>query len=176
MRRRDLLLGGGAVAAIAAAAAMARLVGWRWGKPSTPETFAALPAGSPLLWVAVDVLVPAHGDQPAASETEILPRLDRWVASSPQRTRFYLRNWFTFEEEVRRRLRYEDGRPDSRKLEALFRQWHREYRRERPGPAARFFEQLRRDVLRVYYSSPAGWDSVGYAGPPMRSRPPGPSA
>jgi hypothetical protein len=173
VRRRDVLLAGAALVVVAAAGAVARFVGWRGTTaPEPPVRLTALPAGSePLLLAAAEVLVPRHGGHPAASEIDLLPRLDRWVASSPSRARFYRRRWPAFEEEVRMRLRYEQGRPDPRKLRALFQQWYREYRRERPGEAARFFEQLRRDVLRAYYSSPAGWASVAYAGPVTRPHP-----
>lgn len=40
--------------------------------------------------------------------------------------------------------------------------------RDRPGGAARrFFEGMRRDAMRLYYSHPAAWPALGFAGPPQ---------
>jgi hypothetical protein len=119
--------------------------------------------------VAADVLVPRAGDHPAASEIDLLPRLDRWVASSPRRARFYREIWPAFETEVR--TRSGEALPDPKELQVLFGRWHEAYRRGRPSDAARFFEQLRRDVLSIYYSSPQGWASLGYAGRVVRAQP-----
>jgi hypothetical protein len=151
----------------------------RWGRgrgDAGPATrvgrppHASLPEGSEaLLLAAADVLVPRHGVHPAASEIDFLPRLDRWVASSPQRARSYREMWPAFEREVR--ARSGAALPDPKELQVLFGRWHEAYRKDRPSDAARFFEQLRRDVLRVYYSSPQGWASLGYAGRVVRAQP-----
>ena len=61
--------------------------------------------------------------------------------------------------------------PDPNELQVLFGRWHEAYRKDRPSEAARFFEQLRRDVLRIYYSSPQGWASLGYAGRVVHPQP-----
>ena len=57
-------------------------------------------------------------------------------------------------------------------LVPLLRDWYAEYR-DAPQPSnnARFADDFRRDVLRIYYASPAGWRSVGYDGPVHRSHP-----
>ena len=119
--------------------------------------------------MAADVLVPRHGVHPAASEIDFLPRLDRWVASSPLRARSYREWWPAFETEVR--ARSGEVLPDPKELQMLFGRWHEAYRKDRPSDAARFFEQLRRDVLRIYYSSPQGWASLGYAGRVVHAQP-----
>lgn len=177
MRRRDFLWGAAAIAGAAIAGAVgggALLLRWgRWrGEVTRIERtpHASLPEGSEaLLLAAADVLVPRFGAHPAASEIDLLPRLDRWVASSPRRTRFYREIWPAFESEVRARSR--EALPDPKELQVLFGRWHEAYRRGRPSDAARFFEQLRRDVLSIYYSSPQGWASLGYAGRVVRAQP-----
>jgi hypothetical protein len=174
VKRRDFLWG---AAAIAGAAAWSALL--RWGKPrdeATPVERAptpqhtALPEGSEaLLLVAADVLVPRSDVHPAASEIDLMPRLERWIASSARRARSYRETWPAFETEVR--ARSGEALPDPKELQVLFGRWHEAYRENRPSDAARFFEQFRRDVLRVYYSSPQGWASLGYAGRVVRAQP-----
>jgi hypothetical protein len=174
VRRRDFLWG---AAAIAGAVVWSALL--RWGRPRDEATsveqtptpqHTALPEGSEaLLLVAADVLVPRSDIHPAASEIDLLPRLERWIASSPRRARFYREIWPAFETEVRARSGGE--LPDPKELQVLFGRWHEAYRRGRPSDAARFFEQLRRDVLSIYYSSPQGWASLGYAGRVVRAQP-----
>jgi len=174
VRRRDFLWGAAAITGALGAGAFLR---WDRGRgdagPATRvgrTTLASLPEGSEaLLLAAADVLVPRHGVHPAASEIDLLPRLDRWVAGSPLRARSYRETWPAFEREVR--ARSGEAIPDPKELQVLFGRWHEAYRQDRPSDAARFFEQLRRDVLRIYYSSPQGGASVGYAGRVVRPQP-----
>ena len=179
MRRRTFLVGGLLVANGAA------LGLWRWLRrsvPSLPEHAQELaPASAPkrllapeseiLLLAVADVVVPADGDAPAASGIDFVPALERWVRTSPERERIYTAWWPVFERALRARVPLRSGRPEPEALEQALDTWHREYRVAGASIPARFFEQLRRDILRVYYASPAGWASVGYRGPVHRSHP-----
>jgi len=180
VKRRDFLWGAVAIAGAAVAGALLR-----WGRgrgaatkaghaphasPRQQTPYAALPERSEaLLLAAADVLVPRHGVHPAASEIDFLPRLDRWIASSERRARTYRETWPAFESELRAHSGTE--LPDPKELQLLFGRWYEAYRQERPSDAARCFEQLRRDVLRIYYSSPQGGASLGYVGRVVRAHP-----
>lgn len=175
MRRRDFLLGGSGL--VAAAAGL-----WLWRRGGTRERLAATPsaiapgtvvpeADLPLLLALADAVVPRDGDQPAASGIDLLPRLERWVQASPGRMRLYAFGWPLLAAELRRRFGAGTPAPDA--LEPVLETWYREYRDGSAGEAARFFEQLRRDVLRAYWSSPTGWAAVGYTGPAHLAAPPG---
>jgi hypothetical protein len=148
------------------AAAIAWLFGGR-GSPLPPDSVFA-PGSEPLLLAVADAVVPRVGEHPAASEIDILPRLERWVESSPYRRRIYRRGWPPFERQIRARTATRGDRPDPEILTGLLERWYRDYREGRGHESARFFEQLRRDTLRAYYGSPAGWISLGYTGRPQR--------
>jgi hypothetical protein len=177
VKRRDFLWGALAVAGAAVAGALLRWRGTATKTARTPQAsppqqapYTALPEGSEaLLLVAADVLVPRQGVHPAASEIDFLPRLDRWIASSARRARTYRETWPAFESEVR--AHSGEALPDPKELQVLFGRWYEAYRQKRPSDAARCFEQLRRDVLRIYYSSPQGGASLGYVGRVVRAHP-----
>jgi hypothetical protein len=113
------------------------------------------------------VVVPPDGDSPPASGIDLLPRLERWVGSSSGRRALYEKGWPA----LASRVRALGPEPDAAALEALCAELHRAFREGRSDGAASFFEQLRRDVLRVYWSSPAGWAAVGYTGPAHEAHP-----
>lgn len=122
-------------------------------------------ARQPLLLALADVIVPRAGDSPAASEIDLVPRLERWVERSPNVARIYAVAWKDMDAAVRAQVRFEAGRPDPQALHALCERWFREYTdAPRPSRAALVFEQLRWDVLTVYYASPAGRTFVGDPG------------
>jgi len=129
-----------------------------------------------ILFAVADLIVPREGDLPAASEIDLIPRLERWARSSESRLRLYQRGWPQLRNLIQETA-FQNGRLDSEKLAASMKHWFLIYRRRlRGGPkGVPFFEQLRRDVLRVYYASPAGWATVGYTGPGHRSSPLGES-
>jgi hypothetical protein len=175
VRRRDFLLGGAGLAAAAAGL-------WLWrrgGERSTPAPATearilggVMPAAElPLLLALADAVVPRDGSQPAASEIDLLPRLERWITASPGRMRLYVAGWPPLASELRRRFGRQATDPQA--LEPLLESWYREFRDGTTGAAAHFFEQVRRDVLRAYWSSPAGWSAVGYTGPAHLAAPPG---
>jgi hypothetical protein len=169
-----------ASAAFLAAATAAGL--WRlWGrkKATTPAPSGApagiVPLRSQVLFFAVaDAVVPRWGGHPSASEIDLVPRLERRVKGLPRREAFYRRNWPYLERDLRRRVRFEADRPDPVELAGLLEEWFAEFRSEMvPSAAAHMFEVLRRDVLMVYYTSPAGRGAVGYDGPVRRTHPRG---
>jgi len=166
VKRRSFLLGGLAATVAVGGAVIARLFGGRGAPPPSDSVFA--PGSEPLLLAVADAVVPRAGEHPAASEIDLLPRLERWVESSPSRRRSYRRGWPPFERQIRAQTATGGARPDPEALAGLLERWHRDYREGRGHEYARFFEQLRRDTLRVYYGSPAGWISLGYNGRPQR--------
>jgi hypothetical protein len=175
VRRRDFLVASAAVTAGAAAVGVVRV--FRSGGGTEPSDAAAAPLfpaeDEALLLAVADHIVPRDGDHPAASEIDLIPRLERWARASESRLRIYRRGWPALREQMAK-VRVVDGRPHPQGLARRMKLWHRIHRRNRRARrAVRFFEQLRRDVLRAYYSSPAGWASVGYAGPVHRTQPPG---
>jgi hypothetical protein len=120
----------------------------------------------PLLLAVMDAIVPRFGAHPAASEIDLLPRLDRCLDASPEGPDVFRRHWPSFEREIRQRVPFRAGRPDPDALHDVLAQWHRDYATESdPSLPASYFEGLRRYVLLAYYTSPAGWASVDYSGP-----------
>ncbi len=189
MKRRDFLAGGVIVAA-GAAAGVAQWLARRAGDAGPeaapdPAATASPPPGTPpsagpifppqdhaLLLTLADLIVPREGVYPAASETDLIPRLEAWAASSPSRRRIYVGGWPELKKLIGR-LPSVDGLPDTERLARKMHGWHGRFRRrrQRGNKGVRFFEQLRRDVLRLYYASPAGAATVGYSGPVHRSHP-----
>jgi hypothetical protein len=167
--RRRLLLAG-----VAALAALVAFLTRRWTLPEAEVAMPALPEPeSPaarlipardqeLLLRVADVIVPGDGDSPSARGIDLLPRLERWVASAPGRRDLYTSVWPQFAGRVRALVGPEPAAAD---LERLCWSWFRAYRDGSADEVGRFFEQLRRDVLRVYWASPTGWAAVGYGGP-----------
>jgi len=124
-----------------------------------PETLATL-------LVIADVIVPRSGNSPAASEIDLVPRLERLIRSSPAALKTYRKRWPTLAKNIQEKVPVLEGRPDPAELARLLRIYHRRFRRtRRGGKLGNAFEQLRRDVLRVYYASPAGQAFAGYPGP-----------
>ncbi len=172
MRRRSFLIAGAAIVAAAVAAVLSRL--HRREVPATAPASIFPARTQPVLFAVADAIVPRWGVHPAASEIDLVPRLERWVRAAPRRRRFYQREWESFEAGIRRRVPFAGDRPEPEALVTLFEGWYDDFRTQAdPDTHVRLFEQLRRDVLRVYYASPAGWASVGYAGPVHRTHPMG---
>ena len=177
MRRRSFLIAAAAIVAVAVGAVLSRLlrrqVPAQAHGPARPAPASIFPARTqPVLFAVADAIVPRYGEHPAASEIDLVPRLERWVRAAPRRRRFYQREWESFEAEIRRRVPFAGDRPEPEALIPLFEGWYHDFRTQAdPDTHVRLFEQLRRDVLRVYYASPAGWASVGYAGPVHRTHP-----
>lgn len=188
MKRRVFLISSAILAAGVSAFSLARWTKlFRWGEPtplepaeSTQETGPDQSEGDAiftsedeaLLFAVADLIVPREGDLPAASEIDLIPRLERWARTSEARLRLYRRGWPGLRDLIHEKA-FQDGELDSEKLGASMQHWFLVYRRRRRGGprGVPFFEQLRRDILRVYYSSPAGWAVVGYSGPGHRSSP-----
>jgi hypothetical protein len=181
MRRRSFLIAAAAIVAAAVVATLSRLlrreVPAQAPEPARPAPASIFPARTqPVLFAVADVIVPRYGEHPAASEIDLVPQLERWVRAAPRRRRFYQREWENFEARIRRSVPFAGDRPEPEALIPLFEGWYDDFRTQAdPDTHVRLFEQLRRDVLRVYYASPAGWASVGYAGPVMRAHPRGES-
>ncbi|MFK7898231.1 MAG: hypothetical protein AB8G23_20530 [Myxococcota bacterium] len=148
-------------------------------KPENPPEpgFFALEDRSALFALA-DIIVPRDGAVPAASEVDLLPSLEAWITSDASRQLTYAAFW----PELARATR-ENATPDTSaaartaddlrplpELEAACATWYAEYRAQgdRASSAAKLFEQLRRDVIRTYYSTAAGHAVLGYDGPAMR--------
>ncbi len=122
----------------------------------------------PLLLAVADAIVPREGELPAASEIDILPKLESWARRSASRLRIYEKGWPKFRALLERKGEAGASGPSQHTLRRL----HVRYRLDKHPPReAAFFEQLRRDVLRLYYASPAGWASVSYTGPVHRPHP-----
>jgi hypothetical protein len=138
------------------------------GRPGGERVF---PASSRALVVAlIDVIVPRDADAPSGSEVVSPERLEKWAGAESERARFYRRSWSALENAIEQQVPVADGTPDPRALDELCWRWYRRFRTRRPPPEAALFEQIRRDVLKLYYSSAAGWASVGYSGPGQRNR------
>lgn len=188
MRRRVFLISGAILTAGVSAFSLVRWTNlFRRDEPvlleptaSTGETTADLAEGEviftaedeAILFAVADLIVPREGDLPAASEIDLIPRLERWARTSESRLRLYRRGWPGLRDLIQEKA-IRDGQLDSEQLAASMKHWFQIYRRRRRGgpKGVPFFEQLRRDILRVYYASPAGWAAVGYAGPGHRSSP-----
>jgi hypothetical protein len=189
VRRRDFLV----AAAVAAGGATAAGVAHWLRRPQESETLEVPtpsdaeaepdvadsdplfpPEDEPLVLTFADVVVPRDGESPAASEIDLLPRLEEHVRASASRLRIYRRGWPELREMLEKRIARAPDRPQAHVLRGAMRFCHLSYRRrERSKPRVRLAEQFRRDVLRVYYASPAGWASVGYTGPAYRAPAPG---
>jgi hypothetical protein len=171
-----VLIGGAALAGLAAAAWLARpLRGARaWLASRIGGGDALFPAETASVFLAVaDVIVPRDGDSPAASEIDFLPLFERFVRAEPGRLRLYREQWPAFAARVRALSTTAGQLPDADRIRAEYERWYAHFREARRGgdDTSRFAEQLRRDVLRVYYASPAGWAYVGYPGPARRGHP-----
>jgi hypothetical protein len=137
-----------------------------------PERPLLSPASRRVLGYFADVIVPAWNGHPAASAGDFLARFEALARATPDRVDAYGRFFERFVATVAARVPLLPGPPDPLALAALFEAWQHEWRTQaKPSFAAQFFEMLRRDVLRSYYSSPAGWKAVGYAGPVHRAAP-----
>jgi hypothetical protein len=140
--------------------------------PSPPSLFSAVERR--VLALFADAILPAWHDEPAASAGDFLARFEAFARSAPERSDAYGRWFERFVNAVDARVPLLPGPADPVALAALFAGWQQEWRSEaRPSFGAQFFEMLRRDVLRTYYASPAGWKAVGYAGPVHRATPDG---
>jgi hypothetical protein len=124
------------------------------------------PEDHALLFILTDLIVPREGEHPAASEIDLLPRLEGWIRSSERRVRTYRKNWPAMLK-VANRLTSADGKLNQVKLAKRMHTWGKRFRKQKRVHRAivPFFEQFRRDVMRAYYSSPEGWASMGYTGP-----------
>lgn len=169
MKRRDFIRIIWRSAAVAVTGAL-RVGGFLGVRPAAAQRRGIFAARDHALLLALaDVIVPRSGDSPGAGEIDIVPRLEEWIRGSEQRAQTYARGWPALVRAVRARVPHRDGRLEEAKLEELCADLYRGYRQERRSVEAVTFEQLRRDVLRLYYASPAGWAWVGYLGPPYLS-------
>jgi hypothetical protein len=122
-------------------------------------------------WFA-DVIVPEWNGHPPASAGDFLARFEALAHATAGRADSYGRLFERFARQVDARVTLLPGPPDPQALGTLFEAFAHEWRTQaKPSFAAQFFEMLRRDVLRSYYASPAGWKSLGYAGPVHRATP-----
>jgi hypothetical protein len=164
---RTLLLG---LAAIVGGVPGRRLAAYAVPDPAAGPLFPA--ASRRLLAQLADVIVPAWDGQPAAGSDDFVTRFEALARAAPDRVDAYGRFFERFVQAVGAHVPLEPGPPDPLALGALFEIRHREWRTQpKPSFGAQFFEMLRRDVLRTYYSSPAGWKAVGYTGPAHRAAP-----
>jgi hypothetical protein len=173
LRRRSflttLLLG---LAAFVGGAPGRWLAAWAQSAPADAAQLSS--ASRRLLGHFADVIVPKWNDHPAASAGDFVARFEALARQTPGRDDTY-RRWFErFATAVGARVPLSPGPPDAPALHALFEAWHREWRTQ-PSPSfeAQFFEMLRRDVMRTFYASPAGWKAAGFAGPVHRATPDG---
>ena len=174
LRRRSflatLLLG---LAAFIGGAPGRWLAAWAEPAATAGETLFSS-SSSRLLAQFADVIVPEWNGQPAASAGDFVARFEALARQTPGREDTYQRSFKRFAAAVGSRVPLSPAPLDSEALHALFDAWHREWR-TRPNPSfdAQFFEMLRRDVMRTYYASPAGWKAVGFSGPVHRATPDG---
>ena len=123
-----------------------------------PETLSTL-------LVIADVIVPRHGDSPSASEIDLIARLERLISDSPARAATYRTQWVKLAKTIQEKVPVVDGKPDPDELARHLRIYHGRFRRtRRGGDLGNAFEQLRRDVMRIYYTSPEGRAWVGHDG------------
>lgn len=176
MSRRSFVWAAVLLAAALVTASLSRLAApWlrRGPRPAEPERgsaserpFLVPPERIPVLLAVSDVIVPREGEAPAASEIDLVPRLERWLRVSASNAGLYRAHLARFDATIRARIPFSSGRPDPELLRRLCESWYRDVREGAPSSGeAALFERLRRDVLRVYYASPAGWAVVGYGGP-----------
>jgi hypothetical protein len=124
-----------------------------------------------LLLALADAIVPRFGSHPAASEIDLVPRLERSLRLLGDDD-FFRSNWSAFAAAILARIPV-TSRADAETLRPVVEHFYLEARAPNPGLAARYLEALRWGVLRAYYSSPEGWRAAGYAGPVHRSHPAG---
>jgi hypothetical protein len=144
-------------------------------KPKTPTSPDApvFPEEDHIYLLSIaDVIVPREGDLPAASEIDIIARLEVLAHSSKSRLRLYRNDWPKLRK-LLNKVPMEEGKLDKGGLERRMQGWLRNYReKERVfRKSISFLEVLRRDILMTYYSTPAGWAAVGYTGPIHRMNP-----
>jgi hypothetical protein len=129
----------------------------------------------PLLAILASAIVPRDGRHPGAGEIALLAGLETVIDESPDGADFFREHWPALARAVRERVPHRGGAPVPARLEAQLLAWHLEYEVEdAPSVPASVFEGLRRNVLLAYYSTAAGWASVGYPGPvhaELRHRP-----
>lgn len=178
MKRRSFLFALVAIVGSAVAAGVWRSLRRRSPGPGAREGGGVArelwgsPESTALLLAVANAIVPREGEAPGAGEIDLLARLGPWVELLPQRARFYGQGWPEFERAVREQVRFRGPDPDPESLHAQLADWFASYQAApRRSPRAYFFEVLRQDVLRVYYSSPEGWAALGYSGPPHRMHP-----
>jgi hypothetical protein len=132
------------------------------------------PGSRRLLVVFADVIVPEWNGHPSGGSGEFAARFAALAEVTAGRADSYSRFFERFVKEVAVRVPLLPGPPDPGALGLLFERWHQEFRTEpKPSFAAQFFEMLRRDVMRTYYATPAGWRALGYQGPAHRATPDG---
>jgi len=132
------------------------------------------PGSRRLLAVFADAIVPEWNGHPSGGAGDFTARFEALAEVTAGRADNYGRFFERFVKEVDARVPLLPGPPDPAELGALFERWHREFRTETKTTfAAQFFEMLRRDVMRAYYATPAGWRSVDYHGPAHRATPDG---
>ena len=119
-----------------------------------------------LLRQLADAIVPREGEHPGAGELDLLPALSRWIEADSHRLAFYRASWPRFAEIARSEL---GPTPSPEAVTALCGDWLRAWAGGARG-APMVFEQLRLDVLRVYYASAEGWRALGFPGPAHLSR------
>jgi hypothetical protein len=131
------------------------------------------PNAQPLLLAVANVIAPRLDAHPGAGEIDLLPRLEQSIAAGSIGSEVFRTRWPSFEQAIRARVSFAANHaPDASALAEVLEGWYLEYRNEaEPSLAASYLEVLRRSVLAAYYSSPAGWASVGYPGPVKRPRP-----
>lgn len=135
------------------------------GDPS-PQSQIFAPESWPVLFAVADAIVPRFRDQPAASEIDLLPRLERCIELSPDGAEMFRAGWSRFEQALRQHVPAQSGRLDPAVLQQTLEAWQVDYATQLDPPlAASYFEGLRRNVLLAYYTSPVGWASSGYHGP-----------
>lgn len=170
-RRGVLVLLAGGVAGLAGAWAWLLRRG-RGGAPlaeeaprEAPEPLVA-PETLPLFLFVANAIVPRSGVSPGAGEIDIMPRIERWAATSPSTRRLYREGWPRLAAAIDAHARGADGQPDADAVRDLLARYLARFRRRVSGTdLGRTTEQIRRDVLRAYYSSPDGRAFVGYDGP-----------
>jgi hypothetical protein len=179
VKRRHLLV---AIAALALGAVSLWLAR-RLGRPGAGVTAAPtadgsahssgiFPASDQALALALaDAIVPRFGPHPAASEIDLLPRVERSLALM-ETGELVRSNWSALAAALRASIPRNPA-VDPEKLRALLEVWYRQARRPDPRPEAVCFEALRCAVLRAYYTSPEGWRAAGYPGPVHRTHPAG---
>ena len=140
----------------------------------TEDAFFSMEDHETLLAFA-NVIVPPYEGRPGAGEIDLVPRLESLIHASQEHLEFYEAGWPILKAALTK-MGFRPGPMGFEKLNRRLIRWGRIFRR-RGGrhrkKAIMYSEQLRRDVLLAYYSSPEGWASLGYEGPVHLSQPPG---